>query len=165
MGYRMRTSMSTTRLRGRLGVKVLVCITCLSSLSCSRDILAPEISVAEPRNHVRILSIHPAVVDSRASFQEGTPEICEKWTLTGKQAEQLFALSKEVDQRTYIHTYDTAPCKIEGTLEAGGDVLEFSINGAAKAEWFDDRQRRYFGCESPLCEPLVMWPYYDPRAL
>ncbi|MDN5780467.1 MAG: hypothetical protein L0H23_00350 [Luteimonas sp.] len=82
--------------------------------------------------------------------------------MTARQAEQFFKLGERIDERRYHHDFDTAPCMITGTVDAGGRVWEFSINGAAKAKWRDGDEVRYFGCTVPECADLAMWEYTPP---
>lgn len=112
-----------------------------------------------------MLEILATALDSSASMQEGAEEYCKAWSLTAKQAEQFFLLSKEIDARTYHHTYDTAPCKIDGRVKSGTRVWTFTINGAAKARWVDGETIRYLGCEVEGCASLVMDPFVDPSEL
>ena len=114
------------------------------------------LSSSDARPVVQVLEISGVMRDLSAS-QVGAPEICEDWSLTKIQVEEFFALSKDIDARTFHHDYDTAPCKIVGTAMIDGGVREFEINGAAKATWSDGETRHYLGCDASTCEPLVLW--------
>lgn len=108
---------------------------------------------------VRVIAIAPVALDPSASAQEGAPQMCQAWSVSAPQAEAFFALSEEVDGRTFHHEYDTAPCKVTGTLQANGREWAFSINGAAKATWSSGQEVLYFGCTAPACRPLVLWEF------
>ena len=105
------------------------------------------------------------MLDPSASAQEDALQICRKWSVSAAQAEEFFALSEEVDGRTFHHEFDTAPCKVTGALEARGREWTFSINGAAKAKWSNGQDVLYFGCSKPACKPLVLWEFVgmDPQ--
>lgn len=143
----------------RQGCAVLVS---LGTLSCSPALWSDQ---AATERTIHVLRVSAAEVDSTASVPEGADKICEGWTLTASQAERFFALSKEVDSRTYHHTYDTMPCKIGGVVSMDGKVWQFTINGAAKAQLIDGVTVRILGCEAKQCEPVVMEPFVDPLLL
>lgn len=105
---------------------------------------------------IQVIEISGPVHEPSAS-QVGAPDICAGWSLTQAQAEEFFALSKEIGARDYHHEYDTAPCKIVGTARIGGEIRQFEINGAAKATWADGETQHYLGCDVPACERLVLW--------
>jgi len=86
------------------------------------------------------------------------------WSLTTGQAERFFRLGEDIDKHRYHHDFDTAPCAISGTLESGGRVWAFDINGAAKAILRDHHEVRYIGCTAPACKDVVMWEYVPPDA-
>lgn len=137
-------------------------MACLVILGCSH--VSPRHDSTRYRD-VQVLEIAATALDSSASMQDGAEEYCKTWHLTAQQAELFFALSKEVDARTYHHTYDTSPCKIDGRVKSGGRVWQFTINGAAKARWVDGETTRYLGCELEACASLVMDPFVDPADL
>lgn len=143
-------------------MKALACITCLTCLACSQGFRTDE---ARAEKGAQVIQITAAEVDLTASAQESAAEACTSWRLTAAQAELFFMLSKKIDSRTYHHTYDTMPCKISGVVKADGKVWKFTINGAAKAQWWTETRIRYFGCEAKECEPLVIDPYVDPSGL
>ncbi|MEZ0471144.1 hypothetical protein [Luteimonas salinilitoris] len=108
---------------------------------------------------LQVSDISETALDTSASSQEGATAACEGWALTRVQAEEFFSLSESIDQREFHHEYDTAPCKITGSVDAEGRPWRFTINGAAKAIWEDGDEVRYFGCSAPACRPLVLWEY------
>lgn len=124
--------------------------------ACQPDFRPPS---SEGSQGINVTRISTTAVDPTASAQEGAPGICREWKLTAEQAENFFALSKEIDGRTFVHEYDTAPCKITGTVKALGHTWDFTINGAAKAMWKSGDEIRYLGCDAPACDPLVLWPF------
>lgn len=108
--------------------------------------------------HVAEISV--GIVDSSALAQESAIEACRSWSLTASQAEELFALSEQIDARTFHHEYDMAPCQIRGVVNADGRTWKFTINGAAKALWQHGSDVRYFGgCRAPRCGSLVLWAH------
>lgn len=134
----------------------------LGSLSCSPALRRAEAQTVEL---IHVLRVSAVEVDSMATVPDGAAKICKGWTLTATQAERFFSLSKEVDSRTYHHTYDTMPCKIDGVVRMGEKVWQFTINGAAKAQLSDGVNVRFLGCEAKQCEPVVMEPFVDPLLL
>ena len=143
--------MNTTKFHGKLLAKALVCTTALAALQLD----------SHPRSsdQIKVLRLSKVQQDFTASAQKGAPRICWKWQLTKAQAEAFFRLSKPIDYRTYIHEYDTAPCKVTGTLNRNGETWSFSINGAAKASLTRGGKRIHIGCNVAACAELVMWVY------
>lgn len=137
-------------------------MACLTVLGCSHVSQSLD---ALGQSDIQVLRISSTDLDPMASMQEGAAEYCKAWNLTADQAERFFALSKEIDSRTYHHTYDTVPCKIDGEVKSDGRVWQFTINGAAKARWVAGEAIRYLGCEAKACEPLVMDAFVDPSEL
>ncbi|GAB3093135.1 hypothetical protein [Lysobacter terrae] len=153
--------MNTTKLRGKLRVRVLISIAFLILLpACRPSSHSPDPTAVTPPapliEGVIVTAISRVEVDTTASAQEDAATSCLKWTLTGKQAEELISLSREIDERTYHHDYDTAPCKIGGLVRRQGRTWQFTINGAAKVMLKRGNEVKYLGCEAQGCESLVM---------
>lgn len=145
--------MSTTRFPARQLVKGLVFMTMLTA--CQSGSRPPS----SDDHSTQVTSVSAAVADATASDAGRFPGACDGWSLTAAQAEAFFALSTEVDARTYHHEYDTSRCMIPGELVDNGRHWAFQINGVAKGYWSDGATMRYFGCAAPACEPLVLVPY------
>ena len=131
-------------------------------LACSQNFRTDETGA---KKGAHVIQISAAEVDLTASVKESAAEACASWRLTAAQAERFFMLSKQIDSITYHHTYDTMPCKINGVVKADGKLWKFTINGAAKAQWWNETSIRYLGCEAKECEPLVIDPFVDPSEL
>lgn len=82
---------------------------------------------------------------------------CDTWNPDRDFVAKFFAVSREIPARAYHHDFDTAPCKVAGTLHSNGSAWEFEINGAAKGLWRQGNTTLYFGCTDPSCAPLVLW--------
>ena len=114
-----------------------------------------------PRIHINTLS-YPAL-DTTASAHEYASEPCLNWSPSPHSASLFFTLSESITDRDYYHDFDTAPCKVTGTLEVNGQEWKFEINGAAKGLWVRGDEKRFFGCKRSECGPLVMWDYVPPE--
>ena len=79
---------------------------------------------------------------------------CSQWSLTRRQAETYFRLSKPITMAE-AHDFDTLPCAISGKLRADGRTWDFEINAGATAVWRSGADLKMFGCTDPACAPLV----------
>ena len=122
--------------------------------SCSSS---PQGRNAEPADGVvSVLEIAPSRYDPTGSRGDG-PALaadCKQWSLTRRQAEMYFRLSKPVTM-IEAHDFDTLPCTISGKLRADGRTWKFEINAGATAIWRSGTDLRTFGCTEPACAPLV----------
>jgi hypothetical protein len=80
---------------------------------------------------------------------------CAKWRLTKEQAQYFFQISTPYKESPYIEFYQL-PCLIDGVIDAEGKTWEFTINAGATAVWQSGGEVRYFGCNVPACESLVL---------
>jgi hypothetical protein len=105
---------------------------------------------------VSVLDIAPPRYDPAGARGDG-PALaadCRQWSLTRRQAENYFRLSKPVTLAE-THAFDTLPCTISGTLRADGRTWTFEINAGATAIWRSGTELRMFGCTDLACAPLV----------
>lgn len=96
--------------------------------------------------------------EPQASAQEFRAQ-CDSWKPDEESVAKFFSFSHEVPTRTYHHDFDTAPCRVRGTLLHNGITWTFEVNGAAKGLWRQGDTTVYFGCTHPSCAPLVMWEH------
>lgn len=122
--------------------------------SCSNSPRGPHADSAA--DVVSVLEISPALYDSTGARGDG-PALaadCRQWSLTRRQAETYFRLSKPITMAE-AHDFDTLPCAITGKLRVEGRTWDFEINAGATAVWRSGADLRMFGCTDPACAPLV----------
>ncbi|MGO1541494.1 MAG: hypothetical protein ACTH0Y_03040 [Luteimonas sp.] len=117
-----------------------------------------------PAADVAVIDIGSVEPVATASARELAPR-CDTWAPDQKSAAKFFAISQGIPARAYHHDFDTAPCKVAGTLRSNGGAWEFEINGAAKGLWRQGDTTLYFGCTDPSCAPLVLWEHLPMDAI
>lgn len=126
--------------------------------ACNSSPPAPRAETSRAQiSGVLVLEISPSRFDPARALADG-PALaldCSRWSLTPRQAETFFALSRPIPDGAG-QEFDALPCTIEGRLRAEGREWTFRINAASTAVWIDETQVRRWGCADPACAPLVL---------
>lgn len=91
-----------------------------------------------------------------------TYDLCKNWILTSQQVKEIFEMSHEYpDDSIILRDYYWLPCDIKGWLIYDGVIMNFSLNAAATAEWYDHKTKKYIflGCDKKRCEEYFLLPY------